>query len=126
MIGKKKNEMAGRKKIVYTDEQKKLIDDLSKIGCTLEEISAIAQVPFRSLCRHFGKIKKDGFNTFKGSIRRQQYKLLANGNATMGVWLGKQYLNQRDNIDGVLTISAEEIAKTFSAVVSVSGTGSAT
>ena len=30
------------------------------------------------------------------SIRRMQLKLLEAGNATMGVWLGKQYLGQRD------------------------------
>jgi hypothetical protein len=30
------------------------------------------------------------------SIRRAQMKLLEAGNATMGVWLGKQYLGQRD------------------------------
>ena len=30
------------------------------------------------------------------SIRRAQMKLLEKGNATMGVWLGKQYLGQRD------------------------------
>ena len=30
------------------------------------------------------------------SVRRAQMKLLEAGNATMGVWLGKQFLGQRD------------------------------
>ena len=30
------------------------------------------------------------------SVRRAQMKLLEAGNATMGVWLGKQLLGQRD------------------------------
>lgn len=33
------------------------------------------------------------------SVRRLQMKLLERGNATMGVWLGKQLLGQVDQID---------------------------
>ncbi len=32
------------------------------------------------------------------SVRRMQMKLLEQGNATMGVWLGKQMLGQTDQI----------------------------
>ena len=39
--------------------------------------------------------------TAKGriSIRRAQMKMLESGNGTMGVWLGKQLLGQRDPVD---------------------------
>ena len=30
------------------------------------------------------------------SVRRAQMRLLESGNATMGIWLGKQLLGQRD------------------------------
>lgn len=33
------------------------------------------------------------------SVRRQQMKLLEEGNATMAVWLGKQFLGQRDKTE---------------------------
>ena len=32
------------------------------------------------------------------SVRRMQMKLLEEGNATMGVWLGKQILGQVDQV----------------------------
>ena len=32
------------------------------------------------------------------SVRRMQMKLLEQGNATMGVWLGKQILGQTDQV----------------------------
>ena len=32
------------------------------------------------------------------SLRRNQWKL-AEKNTTMAIWLGKQYLNQKDNVD---------------------------
>jgi hypothetical protein len=35
----------------------------------------------------------------KASVRRAQFKLLEAGNATMAIWLGKQLLGQRDNIE---------------------------
>ena len=35
------------------------------------------------------------------SVRRMQMKLLENGNATMGAWLGKQLLGQRDQIEEI-------------------------
>ena len=34
----------------------------------------------------------------KASLRRSQWKL-AEKNPTMSIWLGKQYLNQKDNIE---------------------------
>jgi hypothetical protein len=32
------------------------------------------------------------------SMRRAQLRILENGNATMAIWLGKQYLGQTDEI----------------------------
>ena len=41
-------------------------------------------------------------------MRRMQMKLLEAGNATMGVWLGKQYLGQTDQLEhrGEISLSA--------------------
>jgi len=41
-------------------------------------------------------ILDEGLALGRMSIRRQQFKLLADGNVTMAIWLGKQYLGQRD------------------------------
>ena len=45
----------------------------------------------------------------KISLRRNQFKL-AETNATMAIWLGKQYLNQRDRVD-VKLLDAQERAE---------------
>lgn len=36
------------------------------------------------------------------SVRRQQFKLLKAGSNTMAIWLGKQYLGQRDKVEQTL------------------------
>lgn len=43
-------------------------------------------------------ITERGYALMRISIRRQQMKLLEAGNATMAVWLGKQYLGQTDRL----------------------------
>ena len=44
----------------------------------------------------FKEAIEEGWANGRSSIRREQFKLLQAGNATMAVWLGKQYLDQRD------------------------------
>jgi len=44
----------------------------------------------------FHEIMQRGYARGKISMRRQQIKMLNEGNGTMAVWLGKQYLGQKD------------------------------
>jgi hypothetical protein len=44
----------------------------------------------------FQEIMQRGYARGQISMRRQQIKMLNDGNGTMAVWLGKQYLGQRD------------------------------
>jgi hypothetical protein len=53
----------------------------------------------------FAEIVERGKATGRISLRRQQFKLFMEGNATMGVWLGKNVLGQRDQFDGRLTVA---------------------
>ncbi len=75
-----------------------LCENLAKIQCTQEEIAQMIGVSTRTLQRddEFCRIYKKGMDQGKMSIRRQQFKSAENGNVTMQIWLGKQYLNQRD------------------------------
>lgn len=75
------------------------VELLARIGCTTEEIGAELGCSKDTLERRFAAVLKAGRPRFAVSVRRQQYRLLAAGNATMGVWLGKQVLGQRDNVD---------------------------
>jgi hypothetical protein len=84
---------AGRPRKVVDDAA---IMDLAKIHCTNEEICHMLNISEDLLIRNFEAILKEGRANGKMSVRRQQVKLLMEGNATMGVWLGKVYLKQRD------------------------------
>ena len=89
--------MAGRpKKIIdYISVEK-----LANIQCTQEEIANFLGLSVRTLQRdeEFCRIYKKGQDNGKMSLRRMQYKL-AEKNPTMAIWLGKQYLGQKDNIE---------------------------
>lgn len=80
----------------------KLVESLASIFCTQEEIANILDVSVRTLQRddEFCRIYKKGLDTAKMSVRRSQKKL-AEKNATMAIWLGKQYLGQYDKIEQI-------------------------
>lgn len=79
---------------------------LCAIQCTEEEICAVIGCDEATLikwCKEtygttFSKVFNEKKQGGKASLRRIQWKL-AEKNPTMGIWLGKQYLGQRDNID---------------------------
>ena len=59
----------------------------------------------------FDTIRNQKAEGGKVSLRRAQIKLAESGNATMLIWLGKQLLNQRDEVwtfDGDLSRFSEE------------------
>lgn len=78
-------------------------ENLCKIMCTLEEISGFFDCSPDTIerwCkRTYHERFTDTYSRFsaygKMRLRRSQFKL-AEKNATMGIWLGKQYLDQRD------------------------------
>ncbi len=77
---------------------------LAGIQCTLEEIAAVMKIKKRQFINRMNDDEalriafEEGGREGKASIRREQFRLLQAGNATMGVWLGKQYLGQRDQV----------------------------
>ena len=80
------------------------LEKLCTLSCTDEEIAAWFGTSTRTIERRrkepkFAEIMARGKAKGRISIRRMQMKLLEQGNATMGVWLGKQLLGQRDQID---------------------------
>lgn len=89
--------MAGRPKKVI---DYKAVEKLASIQCTQEEIANFLELSVRTLQRdeEFCRIYKKGQDSGKMSVRRMQFKLAEN-NATMAIWLGKQYLKQRDIIE---------------------------
>ena len=85
---------------------KKVIDydavgKLASLQCTHEEIASFLGISRVTLGKDekFLGTYKDGIERGKMSLRRHQWKALEAGNTTMLVWLGKQYLKQRDKFD---------------------------
>ena len=80
---------------------------MCRIFCTESEIAAVLDVHIDTLleaCKRehnctfpdfFKKFSEDG----KASLRRAQYKRAMEGHPTMLIWLGKQYLGQKDQVE---------------------------
>ena len=76
-------------------------EKLAAIMCTQSEIASVLGVSL-ALLEHdpeFIRIHKKGMEQGKASLRRMQYSAAKDGNITMQIWLGKQYLGQRDKQD---------------------------
>ena len=79
------------------------LEKLCLLQCTDAEIAAWFGVTERTISRRrkikkFADVMERGKMKGKISVRRMQMKLLENGNATMGVWLGKNILGQTDEV----------------------------
>lgn len=85
------------------------VEKLANIQCTQEEIASFLGISSRTLLRDekFRELFNKGRENGKMSLRRIQWKH-AEKSATMAIWLGKQYLGQRDNIE---VSNTEEINK---------------
>ena len=90
--------MAGRPKFVI---DYKAVEKLASLMCTQEEIANFLGCSVDTLQRdkEFSGIYKKGMDNGKMSLRRLQYQSAQDGNVTMQIWLGKQWLGQRDNLD---------------------------
>ena len=81
-------------------------EKLCGIMCTLEEIAGVFNCSEDTIERWCKETYKDTFaetskrlqGTGKSSLRRMQFKL-AERSAAMAIWLGKQYLGQKDTVE---------------------------
>lgn len=87
-----------------------LVEKLAHIHCTQEEIAEVVGVSVKTLQRsaEFCRVYKKGISSGRMSLRRQQWKTAEKGSVAMQIWLGKQYLNQKDDHD-LVNIRNEEL-----------------
>jgi len=103
-----------RPKIEINEDE---VFELAKIQCTNDEIAAVFGVSEVTIRNRFSAIVAKGREAGKKSLRRAQWeKAVKDGNVVMQIWLGKQYLGQRDKSDldlqtGVSIIWDESLAK---------------
>lgn len=83
------------------------VETLCQIQCTQEEIAAVMEIHLDNLClaakREHGCTFADLFKKWREggrcSLRRSQWKKALEGNPTMLIWMGKQVLGQKDQIE---------------------------
>lgn len=71
---------------------------LAQMMCTQREIAAFFDVSVDTIHNRFSDIINKGHEIGKMSLRRKQWKL-AEKNAAMAIFLGKNYLGQSDKIE---------------------------
>lgn len=91
----KKKHSGGRP---VTDLDEVQIRKLAEIQCTMEEIAAVMKCSVDTLERRYAEVIRRGRETGKMSLRRAQFKLALSGNAQLLVWLGRHYLQQREEM----------------------------
>ena len=96
---------AGRPKAEASERE---IELLAGVFCTNEEIAAKVGISRSTLERNFDAALKRGRQASKASLRAIQWKH-AQKSVPMSIWLGKQYLNQRDRLD-LNSITPEQAA----------------
>lgn len=93
----------------------KQFENLCGLQCTLEEICGWFDVTDKTLdswCKRtyhasFSEVFKQKRGAGKISLRRSQWRL-AEKSAAMAIWLGKQYLGQRDQIETTIAVDKRE------------------
>ena len=81
-----------------------VVRKLCAMQCTGEEIASFIDVDYDTLNATTKREHKMGFSDYfkkhsangKISLRRKQYEVATSGSVPMLIWLGKQYLDQKD------------------------------
>jgi hypothetical protein len=119
--GRKKNGGArkncGRK---HKDFDQKIFENLCKLQCSVNEIEQVLgsnQGVIDKWCkrtyeRSFIEVREGFRDQGKSSLRRAQFRL-AERSAAMAIWLGKQYLDQKDVIHQNIESKGEITQKTI-------------
>lgn len=102
-------------------------EKLCAIQCTRDEICGwfhVSEKTLDSWCmRTYGKLFSPVFAEKRGmgkiSLRRAQFQL-AQKNAAMAIWLGKQYLDQKDKIEEVKKFDTSQFER-IASIASLTG-----
>lgn len=96
-----KNKGGRPPKLIADDKTMATISGLARIQCTNVEAAAVLGVCRETFEQFLGREEKakdaweHGKQNGLASLRRNQFKM-SEANATMAIWLGKQYLGQKD------------------------------
>lgn len=86
---------------------------LAERGLTQGEIAAVLKVSIDTIQRRYHNDFIQGAEKARASLRRKQFEVAMAGNPTMLIWLGKQILGQKDEVqhsgDVGVTMRREEL-----------------
>lgn len=72
------------------------VEKLASYGCTMVEIADFFDCTVDIVKKSYSLFYTKGRQSLKKRLRMAQIDLALSGNATMQIWLGKQYLEQSD------------------------------
>lgn len=72
------------------------VEKLAAMHCTMKEIASFVDCSVDTLERKFADVIAKGKEKGKAKLRRLQWQSAEKGNVVMQIWLGKQYLDQRE------------------------------
>jgi hypothetical protein len=115
---KKKKNLGGRPRVQIDWDQ---FSKLCAMQCTLVEIAGWFNCSVDTIERACKSEQKRGFAELFGqkrgagfvAIRRSQFQAATGGNPAMLIWLGKQWLGQRDRQDVVTITQVEQFSDAY-------------
>ncbi|WPY01564.1 hypothetical protein Trichorick_01477 (plasmid) [Candidatus Trichorickettsia mobilis] len=90
-----------------------VLQKLCELNCTRDEICNFFEIDDKTLTARIVEVGYDSFsayykkylNTGKISLRRIQWQSANAGSVPMQIWLGKQYLGQKDKAESDVTLT---------------------
>lgn len=106
----------GRPKKVLSAKDWDSVKYMCIIHCTGEEIAGVLGMDYDTLNRNckekydisISEYIKQNQTNGKMSLRRAQWKAAENGNVTMQIWLGKQWLGQKEQSEVSISRNDDE------------------
>lgn len=75
-----------------------MIGRLASIHCSVDEIASIMECGRDTIYRNYMHIVEAGRAKGRMGLRRRQWEVANEGNPTLLIWLGKNWLNQTDQV----------------------------
>jgi hypothetical protein len=75
------------------------IELMAEVGCSREEIGLLCGVSTSTIDRNYDGAVKQGHAKRNYNLRKLQYESAKRGSVAMLIWLGKQWLGQKEHIE---------------------------
>ena len=75
------------------------LKQLAALGLSSAEMAAVLDCSKDTLERRYKEVIETGRMKRNASLRRKQYEVAVGGHPTMLIWLGKQFLGQKDQVE---------------------------